>query len=124
MTCYNILFLLRMCVVKFIFVVVVFVIKKIIDFKFVFFFRLVIFSGIIFVFMGMEILDMIELRKKRIEDVMDQGGEILVFYTILFEKKVVVGGVMMGSVYVYDIIAVSICLDGFINYINDLFRYL
>lgn len=66
---------------------------------------------------------MIELRKKRIEDVMDQGGEILVFYTILFEKKVVVGGVMMGSVYVYDIIAVSICLDGFINYINDLFRY-
>lgn len=67
---------------------------------------------------------MIELRKKRIEDVMDQGGEILVFYTILFEKKVVVGGVMMGSVYVYDIIAVSIRLDGFINYINDLFRYL
>lgn len=67
---------------------------------------------------------MIELRKKRIEDVMDQGGEILVFYTILFEKKVVVGGVMMGFVYVYDIIAVSIRLDGFINYIIDLFRYL
>lgn len=54
---------------------------------------------------------------------MDQGGEILVFYTILFEKKVVVGGVMMGSVYVYDIIVVSIRLDGFINYIKDLFRY-
>lgn len=54
---------------------------------------------------------------------MDQGGEILVFYTILFEKKVVVGGVMMGFVYVYDIIAVSIFFDGFINYINDLIRY-
>lgn len=54
---------------------------------------------------------------------MDQGGEILVFYTILFEKKVVVGGVMMGFVYVYDIIAVSIFFDRFINYINDLFRY-
>lgn len=50
---------------------------------------------------------MIELRKKRIEDAMDQGGETPALYTILPEKKSSVGGAMMGSAHVYDTTAVS-----------------
>lgn len=57
--------------------------------------------------MGMETPDMIELRKKRIEDAMDQGGETPALYTILPEKKSSVGGAMMGSAHVYDTTAVS-----------------
>ena len=60
--------------------------------------------------MGMETPDMIELRKKRIEDAMDQGGETPALYTILPEKKSSVGGAMMGSAHVYDTTAVSTCL--------------
>lgn len=74
--------------------------------------------------MGMETPDMIELRKKRIEDAMDQGGETPALYTILPEKKAAVGGAMMGSAHVYDTTAVSIRLDGLINHTTDLFRHL
>ncbi|XP_056020505.1 splicing factor 3B subunit 2-like [Ostrea edulis] len=63
-------------------------------------------SGITSVPMGMETPDMIELRKKRIEDAMDQGGETPALYTILPEKKSSVGGAMMGSAHVYDTTAV------------------
>lgn len=124
MTCYNILLLLRMCVVKLTFAAVVSVIKKTIDFKSAFFLRLVTPSGITSVPMGMETPDMIELRKKRIEDAMDQGGETPALYTILPEKKAAVGGAMMGSAHVYDTTAVSIRLDGLINHTTDLFRHL
>ncbi|XP_052697192.1 splicing factor 3B subunit 2-like [Crassostrea angulata] len=64
-------------------------------------------SGITSVPMGMETPDMIELRKKRIEDAMDQGGETPALYTILPEKKAAVGGAMMGSAHVYDTTAVT-----------------
>lgn len=95
-----------------------------IDFKSAFFVRLVTPSGITSVPMGMETPDMIELRKKRIEDAMDQGGETPALYTILPEKKAAVGGAMMGSAHVYDTTAVSIRLDGLINHTTDLFRHL
>lgn len=74
--------------------------------------------------MGMETPDIIELRKKRIEDAMDQGGETPALYTILPEKKAAVGGAMMGSAHVYDTTAVGIRLDGLINHTKDLFRQL
>ena len=61
--------------------------------------------------MGMETPDMIELRKKRIEDAMDQGGETPALYTILPEKKTAVGGAMMGSAHIYDTSAVSHVVD-------------
>ena len=51
---------------------------------------------------------MIELRKRRIEDAMDQGGDTPALYTILPEKKQSVGGAMMGSAHVYDMSAVSL----------------
>lgn len=89
-----------------------------IDFNSAFFLRLVTPSGITSVPMGMETPDMIELRKKRIEDAMDQGGETPALYTILPEKKAAVGGAMMGSAHVYDTTAVSIPLVELINYTN------
>ena len=51
---------------------------------------------------------MIELRKRRIEDAMDQGGDTPALYTVLPEKKTAVGGAMMGSAHIYDISAVSL----------------
>ena len=51
---------------------------------------------------------MIELRKRRIEDAMDQGGDTPALYTVLPEKKTAVGGAMMGSAHVYDVTAVSL----------------
>lgn len=124
MTYYNILLLFRMCVVKLTFAAVVSVIKKAqLILNLLFFFRLVTPSGITSVPMGMETPDMIELRKKRIEDAMDQGGETPALYTILPEKKAAVGGAMMGSAHVYDTTAVSIRLDGLINHTTDLFRH-
>lgn len=119
MTCYNLLLLFRMCVVKLTFAAVVSVIKKTqLILKSAFFLRLVTPSGITSVPMGMETPDMIELRKKRIEDAMDQGGETPALYTILPEKKAAVGGAMMGSAHVYDTTAVSIPLVELINYTN------
>ena len=51
---------------------------------------------------------MIELRKKRIEDAMDQGGDTPApLYQVIPEKKQTVGGAMMGSSHIYDINAVS-----------------
>ena len=70
-------------------------------------YRLVTPSGITSVPIGMETPDMIELRKKRIEDAMDQGGETPALYTVLPEKKAAVGGAMMGSAHIYDTSAVS-----------------
>lgn len=116
--------MIRICAVKLTFPVVVSVIKKAqLILNLLFFLRLVTPSGITSVPMGMETPDMIELRKKRIEDAMDQGGETPALYTILPEKKAAVGGAMMGSAHVYDTTAVSIPLDGFINHTNDLFRH-
>ncbi|ESO01355.1 hypothetical protein HELRODRAFT_100627 [Helobdella robusta] len=53
--------------------------------------------------LGMETPESIELRKKRIEDAMDQGGDTPNLYTILPERRVGAGGGMMGSTHVYDI---------------------
>lgn len=63
-------------------------------------------SGLSSVPVGVETPDMIELRKKRIEDAMDQGGDTPALYTILPEKKTAVGAAMMGSAHVYDLSAV------------------
>ena len=61
-------------------------------------------SGVTSVPVGVETPDLIELRKKRIEDSMDQGGDTPALYTVLPEKKVNVGsGTMMGSAHVYDV---------------------
>lgn len=65
-------------------------------------------GGIASVPVGMETPDQIELRKKRIEDAMEQGGDTPALYHVLPEKKAApVGGAMMGSAHVYDISAVS-----------------
>ena len=66
--------------------------------------------------LGMETPDMIELRKKRIEDAMDQGGETPALYQVIPEKKTTVGGAMMGSAHVYDVAGVSGCV-GYLDYI-------
>ena len=51
---------------------------------------------------------MIELRKKKsIEEAMEAGAEQPSLYTMLQEKKISVGGSMMGSAHVYDIPGVS-----------------
>ncbi|KAK7474685.1 hypothetical protein BaRGS_00034050, partial [Batillaria attramentaria] len=64
-------------------------------------------SGLTSVPLGVETPDMIELRKRRIEDAMDQGGDTPALYTVLPEKKTAVGGAMMGSAHIYDISAVQ-----------------
>ena len=64
---------------------------------------------------------MIELRKKRIEDAMDQGGETPALYTILPEKKQQVGQAMMGSSHIYDMTAVSYTLSVHI-YVKKIIR--
>ncbi|CAL1526202.1 unnamed protein product [Lymnaea stagnalis] len=64
-------------------------------------------GGITSVPLGMETPDQIELRKRRIEDAMDQGGDTPALYQVLPEKKTTVGGAMMGSAHVYDISAVQ-----------------
>ncbi|KAK6997662.1 splicing factor 3B subunit 2-like isoform X2 [Biomphalaria glabrata] len=64
-------------------------------------------GGITSVPVGMETPDQIELRKKRIEDSMDQGGDTPALYQVLPEKKTTVGGAMMGSAHVYDISVVQ-----------------
>ncbi len=63
-------------------------------------------SGVTSVPIGVETPDMIELRKRHIEDAMDQGGDTPALYTVLPEKKQTVGGAMMGSAHIYDISAV------------------
>ena len=53
---------------------------------------------------------MIKLRKnerKNIEEAMEGGGEQPTLYTVLPEKRVGVGAVMMGSSHVYDLATVS-----------------
>lgn len=63
-------------------------------------------SGVTSVPIGMETPDMIELRKRRIEDAMEQGGDTpAVPYAVLPEKKSGVAGAMMGSTHVYDMAA-------------------
>ena len=58
---------------------------------------------------------MIELRKKRIEDAMDQGGDTPALYQVLKEKTAAVGGSMMGSAHVYELGAgagtVTVCVN-------------
>lgn len=67
-------------------------------------------SGVTSVPIGVETPDMIELRKRRIEDAMDQGGDTpAVPYAVLPEKKSGVAGAVMGSTHVYDIAAVRLC---------------
>lgn len=53
---------------------------------------------------------MIELRKRRIEDSMDQGGDTPALYQVIPEKKTNVGGAMMGSAHIYDVPAVSLLI--------------
>ena len=58
----------------------------------------------------METPDMIKLRKnerKNIEEAMEGAGEQPALYTVLPEKRVGVGAVMMGSSHVYDLATVS-----------------
>ncbi|CAG5114754.1 unnamed protein product, partial [Candidula unifasciata] len=65
-------------------------------------------GGITSVPVGMETPDQIELRKRRIEDAMDQGGDTPALYQVLPEKKAApVGAAMMGSAHVYDISAIQ-----------------
>ena len=64
-------------------------------------------SGITSVPVGVETPDMIELRKRRIEDSMDQGAETPALYQVLPEKRTAVGGAMMGSAHIYDVPPVS-----------------
>uniref|UniRef100_H2YDL3 PSP proline-rich domain-containing protein n=1 Tax=Ciona savignyi TaxID=51511 RepID=H2YDL3_CIOSA len=60
-------------------------------------------SGISSVPSGMETPDMIELRKKKIEDAME-GGDTPQLFTVLPEKSAAaVGRNMMGSAHVYDV---------------------
>jgi len=60
-------------------------------------------SGISTVPSGMETPDMIELRKKKIEDAME-GGETPQLYQVLPEKAAAgIGRSMMGSAHVYDV---------------------
>ena len=66
-------------------------------------------SGVTSVPVGMETPDMIELRKKRIEDSMDQGGDTPALYQVLKEKTANVGGAMMGSAHVYDLQVRVVC---------------
>ena len=68
--------------------------------------------------MGVETPDMIELRKKRIEDAMDQGGDTPALYQVLPEKKASVGGSMMGSAHIYDMSAVSVYFEWFISLVD------
>ena len=65
-------------------------------------------SGITSIPVGMETPDMIELRKRRIEDAMEQGGETPALYQVLPEKKSAVGGAMMGSAHIYEVPGVSV----------------
>merc|ERR1712150_367571 len=71
-------------------------------------------SGVSSVPIGVETPDMIELRKRRIEDAMDQGGDTPALpYQILPEKKQQVGqDGWMGSAHVYDMSAVQQTVSG------------
>ena len=72
-------------------------------------------GGITSVPLGMETPDQIELRKRRIEDAMDQGGDTPALYQVLPEKKAApVGGAMMGSAHVYDLTGVSFFISYFV----------
>ena len=77
-------------------------------------------GGITSVPLGMETPDQIELRKRRIEDAMDQGGDTPALYQVLPEKKAApVGGAMMGSAHVYDMAAVSFyCNEKLATYVS------
>ena len=63
---------------------------------------------------------MIELRKRRIEDSMDQGAETPALYQVLPEKRTAVGGAMMGSAHIYDVPPVSYIArpQGFTTFFN------
>lgn len=56
---------------------------------------------------GMETPASIELRKQKIEDQMDQGGDTPALYHVIPEKQARIGTAMMGSSHVYDISAVN-----------------
>jgi splicing factor 3B subunit 2 len=65
-------------------------------------------SGLTSIPAGMETPDMIELRKKKsIEEAMEAGPEQPSLYTMIPEKKMSIGGAMMGSSHVYEIPGVS-----------------
>uniref|UniRef100_S4RQ08 Splicing factor 3b, subunit 2 n=1 Tax=Petromyzon marinus TaxID=7757 RepID=S4RQ08_PETMA len=51
---------------------------------------------------GMETPDMIELRKKKIEELMDGGDTPQQLFIPLPEKRIGVGAAMMGSAHIYD----------------------
>ena len=65
-------------------------------------------SGLTSIPTGMETPDMIELRKKKIEDAMEQGAETPQLYQVIPEKKTAVGAAMVGSTHVYDMAPVSL----------------
>uniref|UniRef100_A0A8C5F7G2 Splicing factor 3b, subunit 2 n=1 Tax=Gadus morhua TaxID=8049 RepID=A0A8C5F7G2_GADMO len=59
---------------------------------------------------GMETPELIELRKKKIEEAMD-GNETPQLFTVLPERRTgAVGAAMMASTHIYDISAVSVCV--------------
>lgn len=57
--------------------------------------------------MGAETPESLELRKKRIEDPMEAGGDTPELYTVLPERRVGVGAAFVGSTHVYDIPATT-----------------
>jgi splicing factor 3B subunit 2 len=62
-------------------------------------------SGLTSIPGGLETPEMIQLRKKKIEEAMEQGGETPSLFTVLPEKQAAVGGAMMGSSHTYDVTA-------------------
>ncbi|CAI8042354.1 Splicing factor 3B subunit 2 [Geodia barretti] len=62
-------------------------------------------SGLTSIPAGMETPEMIQLRKKKIEEAMEQGGNTPALFTVLPEKTQSVGGAVMGSSHVYDLSA-------------------
>ena len=52
---------------------------------------------------GAETPESLELRKKRIEDPMEAGGETPDLYTVLPEKKIGVGTAFVGSTHIYEV---------------------
>jgi splicing factor 3B subunit 2 len=62
-------------------------------------------SGLTSIPAGLETPEMIQLRKKKIEEAMEQGGDTPALYTVLPEKTSTVGVAVMGSSHVYDLSA-------------------
>ena len=79
-------------------------------------------SGLTSIPIGVETPDMIELRKRRIEDAMDQGGDTPSLFTVLPEKKTAVGVAMMGSSHIYDVSGVGGRMCGSVSEVSGVWK--